>query len=120
MKAICQFAGIDGGFFEHYAFEVYNPTRAARSTKLQKSYAYIRRTFSRVLEQQPQLWRAAESVHLRLYPMFLSWNGREIQPLSVPDDIAQTLEGYYQGEEAQLARLLGRPDFSWSKANDSH
>jgi hypothetical protein len=52
--------------------------------------------------------------------MFLSWNGREIQPLSVPDDIAQTLEGYYQGEEAQLARLLGRPDFSWSKANDSH
>lgn len=117
LKAICHFAGIDGDFFEQYAFEVYNPTRAARSSKLQKTYAYVRRTFSKALEQQPQLWRAAESVHLRLYPKFLSWNGREIQPLSVPDDITLRLEEYYQGEEAQLGRLLGRPDFVWRKSD---
>ncbi len=118
MKAICRFAGIDGAFFEHYAFQVHNATRAARSSKLQKSYAYVRRNFSRALDRQPQLWRAAESVHLRLYPKFLSWNGRQVQPLTVPDDIARRLEEYYQGEEAELARLLSRPDFSWSLDND--
>ena len=99
MTEVCDFIGIDPGFFRNYAFERHNVTFAVRRKILHRLVMIANRLLESTLRRRPRLKRQLVEIYRRLN------QGRDGNG-GMSDEMRQALRGYYADSNRELASML--------------
>ena len=111
MTEICDFAGIDSGFYDDFVFRVENQTRIHRSAAIQEISGTLNSRLEPLLNRFPALRRGARHV----YDMI---NVQRRKDLSISDSARQQLDEFFAPWNARLAEWMtatypGKPLPGW-------
>lgn len=115
-RDICERAGIDPGFYDAYAFDIHNASRRVRWPRLHSAYRSLIWRVKPLVHDKPAARGALRGLR-RTTDALLGRSGNRAPGGGrgdvLTDDDRRRLEDYYRGEPAELARLLGRADWTW-------
>lgn len=113
MAQIAAFTGIDGSFYDSYAFDVHNASYEVRSTLLGKAYNAFQWRLRWAVRNSPMRASFRDFEKGVVRPLFQRLNSRPETTPKIPDDLLARLEDYYRDEPRELAQLLGMDAWEW-------
>jgi len=115
VNGICEFTGIEPGFYQDYQFDTFNKSQNVRSPALERLYRRARFTLRRKIHNRPGLSASLRRLHLALLqPLLSRINIQPQETLMISPEMSSFLASYYSEEHRDLALLLGRT-IPWSK-----
>ena len=120
LKAICEHAGIDPGFFDGYAFDVLNPSVTVRSQGIHAAYKKLAWSVRSKVIHHPRVHRVLRHIRRTFHPAYMKVNQRHCEATTEVSMTPQTrafLEDYYQHEPEALTELTGDDFSAWNRAN---
>ncbi|WP_157268374.1 sulfotransferase domain-containing protein [Azohydromonas aeria] len=100
MKTLCDFLGIDGGYFDEYTFKAANVTFSSRFASIHKQALKLNQALEPFLRSRPGLKRG-------LVDLYKKFNQARQGYAAMPAPMREKLQAYYAPSIRQLAALVG-------------
>jgi hypothetical protein len=109
MTRIATIAGVDAGFYDDYAFNVENETRAVKSPRLHAVYRWMLRTVRYRVHHWPRLHRVFRTLRSWMDPLYYALVGDTGDAdVDLSPNLEDRLRQYYAADTADLVNLVGR------------
>lgn len=105
---ICKFAGIDPGFYEEYTFKVTNRTETMRNAEIHNKYRTLRFQVRKWTHNKPIIHKPLRVMRKAIEPLYLTFNTRREEKISVSDNIQNRLVEYFKPDVDFLCELVGK------------
>lgn len=108
LKDICDFAGIDAGFYEDYTFKVTNRTETMRSSEFHQKYRSFRFHVRRWTHNKPIIHQPLRVMRKAIEPLYLRLNTRSDEGVKISQNTNRRLVEYYLDDIRELTKLIGK------------
>ena len=105
---LCQFAGIDAGFYKDYTFNVTNRTETMRSSEFHKKYRDFRFRLRQWTHDKPIIHNPLRFVRRAIEPLYLRLNTSPSEDIHVSEEMRARLVSYYRSDVQHLSELIGK------------
>lgn len=112
---LVNFLGLDETFYQDYPFRRHHRTRTMRSPGLNRAYVALRTAVRMRTHHLPAVKRSLAWLRQVFERVYLPLNTVPDERVVLDNQLRATLREYYQGEEEQLAELVGRPWPRWAQ-----
>ena len=109
MAKLCEFAGIDAGFFTDYAFKVTNRTQQMRNSELHRKYRDFRFQLRQWTHNKPVIHMPLRAIKRTIEPLYLRLNTRTDERTQMSEETKHRLIDYYAPDVRALGELIGKP-----------
>lgn len=109
MAKLCDFAGIDAGFFTDYAFKVTNRTQQMRNSELHRKYRDFRFQLRQWTHNKPVIHMPLRAIRRTIEPLYLRLNTRTDERTQMSEKTKHRLIDYYAPDVGALDELIGKP-----------
>ena len=109
MEKLCDFAGIDAGFYTNYAFKVTNRTQQMRNSGLHRKYRDFRFRLRQWTHNKPVIHNPLRSIRRTIEPLYLRLNTRTDEKTQMSEETRHRLIDYYMPDVQALGELIGKP-----------
>ena len=109
MTNLCDFAGIDAGFYEDYTFKVTNRTEKMRNSELHRKYRDLRFRLRQWTHDKPIIHNPLRTIRRTIEPLYLRLNTQVDEGIQVSEETHHRLMDYYQSDIETLSELIGKP-----------
>lgn len=109
MTDLCEFAGIDAGFYRDYAFKVTNRTEKMRNSGLHRKYRDFRFRLRQWTHDKPIIHNPLRTIRRTIEPLYLRLNTQVDQKIQMSEETRHRLVDYYQCDIEALSELIGKP-----------
>ena len=109
MAKLCDFAGIDAGFFTDYAFKVTNRTQQMRNSELHRKYRDFRFQLRQWTHNKPVIHMPLRAIKRTIEPLYLRLNTRTDERTQMSEETKHRLIDYYAPDVRALGELIGKP-----------
>lgn len=113
MQRICRLAGIDAGFYDGYAFDAVNQSKAMRRPGIERAYKRLIWRVKPWVHNRPALRKPLRMLRRAAEPVLHRANRGEDAGASMSPATREMLERYYGDQPGRLAKMLGREGWSW-------
>ena len=119
MAKLCDFAGIDAGFYGDYGFKVTNRTQQMRNSELHRKYRDFRFRVRQWTHDKPILHIPLRSIRRTIEPLYLRLNAQTDAETQVSEETRHRLIDYYTSDVQALGELIGKsiPWKTWEKSS---
>ena len=108
VKEICDFAGLDSGFYDSYNFKIFNQSQNMRNPQLNSAYDAFRSYIRQYTHNLP-IHVVLRKLRKLVDPLYYGLNARPQEKIAVSPEMKATLKDYYRQEIVALENLLGYP-----------
>ncbi len=105
---ICKFVGIEHDFYSAYTFKVSNRTESMRNPELHNKYRTLRFQVRKWTHNRPIIHKPLRIMRKAIEPLYLSFNTRKEEEISISDNIHRKLVEYFNPEVEALSELIGK------------
>lgn len=105
---ICKFVGIEPDFYSDYTFKVSNRTESMRNPELHNKYRTLRFQIRKWTHNKPIIHKPLRIMRKTIEPLYLSFNTRKDQEISISENIHSKLVEYYSPDVETLSKLIGK------------
>lgn len=109
MAKLCDFAGIDAGFYSDYAFKVTNRTQQMRNSELHRKYRDFRFRLRQWTHNKPVIHIPLRKIRRTIEPLYLRLNTQTDEKTQMSEEIRHRLIDYYESDVQALGELIGKP-----------
>ncbi len=109
MASLCDFAGIDAGFYTDYTFKVTNRTEKMRSSGLHRKYRDFRFRLRQWTHDKPIVHNPLRAIRRTIEPLYLRLNTQRDEKIQISEETRHRLVDYYQRDIEALSELIGKP-----------
>lgn len=108
VRDLCQFAEIDSTFFDDYTFQVTNRTETMRNPDFHQKYRKFRFNVRRWTHNKPIIHKTLRAMRKGLEPLYLRFNTRSAENVTLSDDTQRRLVDYYRQDVIELTNILSK------------
>lgn len=108
LRDICRFAEIDPDFYNDYTFKVSNRTQSMRNPQLHNKYRTLRFQIRKWTHNKPIIHKPLRAMRKAIEPLYLSFNSRKEEQISISDNIHSKLVEYFSPDVEDLSKLIGK------------
>ncbi len=119
MANLCDFAGIDAGFYTDYTFKVTNRTEKMRNSGLHRKYRDFRFRLRQWTHDKPIIHNPLRAIRRTIEPLYLRLNTQLDEKIQISEETRHRLVDYYQRDIEALAELIGKP-LPWKPSEKSN
>ena len=119
MTDLCDFAGIDAGFYSTYTFKVTNRTEKMRNSGLHRKYRDFRFRLRQWTHDKPIIHNPLRAIRRTIEPLYLRLNTQVDQKIQMSEETRCRLVDYYQYDIEALSELIGKP-LPWKPSEKSN
>ena len=109
MAKLCDFAGIDAGFYGDYGFKVTNRTQQMRNSGLHRKYRDFRFQLRQWTHNKPVIHIPLRAIRRTIEPLYLRLNTRTDEKTQMSEETRHRLIEYYKPDVQALGELIGKP-----------
>lgn len=118
MTALCEFAGIDAGFYQDYGFRVTNRSQQMRNSGLHRRYRDVRFRLRQWTHNKPIVHKPLRHLRRTLEPLYLRLNTRADENTHISAETRHRLLAYY-APSLQALRELTKEPVPWDVFGES-
>ena len=119
MADLCDFAGIDAGFYSNYTFKVTNRTEKMRNSGLHRKYRDFRFRLRQWTHDKPIIHNPLRTIRRTIEPLYLRLNTQTDEKIQMSEKTRCRLVNYYQCDIEALSELIGKP-LPWKPSEKSN
>ena len=109
MTDLCNFAGIDAGFFNDYAFKVTNRSENMKNSELHRKYRDFRFRLRQWTHNKPIIHTPLRTIRKTIEPLYLRLNTQPDKKIQMSEETQHRLIDYYKPDIHALSELIGKP-----------
>jgi hypothetical protein len=115
LKEVCNFIGIDVGFYIEYDFRVLNRSVMIKKVEWQGAYRNLRQSVKKAVNRWPTVYKwLSFGWHILVRPLYYSINQDTDRQIRISPSVKARLHKYYKDEPSALKNLIGFHDTTWS------
>ena len=118
MADLCNFAGIDAGFYTDYTFKVTNRTEKMRNSRLHRKYREFRFRLRQWTHNKPIVHIPLRAIRRTIEPLYLRLNTQLDEKIQISEETRHRLVDYYRCDIEALSELIGKP-IPWKPSEKS-
>ena len=119
ISSLCDFAGIDAGFYTDYTFKVTNRTESMRNSGLHRKYRDFRFRLRQWTHDKPIIHNPLRTIRRTIEPLYLRLNTQVDEKIRISEETRHRLVDYYQSDIEALSELIGKP-LPWKPSEKSN
>lgn len=119
MADLCDFAGIDAGFYSTYTFKITNRTEKMRNSGLHRKYRDFRFRLRQWTHDKPIIHNPLRTIRRTIEPLYLRLNTEVDEKIQMSEETRCRLVDYYQCDIEALSELIGKP-LPWKPSEKSN
>ncbi len=108
MADLCNFAGIDTGFYNDYAFKVTNRSENMKNSELHRKYRDLRFRLRQWTHNKPIIHTPLRTIRKTIEPLYLRLNTQPNQKIQMSEETQHRLIDYYKPDVHALSKLIGK------------
>ena len=109
LAKLCNFAGIDAGFYGNYGFKVTNRTQQMRNSELHRKYRDFRFQLRQWTHNKPVIHIPLRAIRRTIEPIYLRLNAHPDEKTQMSEETRHRLIDYYKPDVESLGELIGKP-----------
>jgi hypothetical protein len=113
LQNICNFAGLNGGYYNDFEFAVHNKTRDMRLPAVNRLYRTVKSTIRKRTHGTPWAHRHLRRISQTLEPLYSRVNARPNSSIRMSPDTCKLLNQFYEPENGALQKLLNLQQVPW-------
>lgn len=108
LNELCDFSGIDFGFYKEYLFKVTNRTESMRSSEFHRIYRDVRFEVRKWTHNKPIIHNSLRVIRKAIEPIYLRLNTQSEENIIISEKTQKRLVDYYKQDVNELTELIGK------------
>lgn len=119
LQHICNFAGLNGGYYNDFEFAVHNKTRDMHLPAVNRLYRTLKATIRRRTHGTPWVHRRLRHISRTLEPLYSRLNARPNSSIRMSPETYKLLSQFYEPENEALRELLNLQQAPWPELTNT-